>query len=178
MKRRLLNLLTLLSLLLCAAVAALWGCSHATDAYLRRYHEPAIVECMSCSGRIAVRWGEFVSTEVEVPSGWAGTVWPLRRGSYFYGTDYYEDLLRDHANGGTMYRRSRVNTPEQRGDVLLLVVPYWPLVLASATPVVALFASRRRNCPRVRTGLCAACGYDLRATPGTCPECGTRAIPT
>ena len=57
--------------------------------------------------------------------------------------------------------------------VELVVVPYW-LVLAVAAlplPVVGVkFVARRR---RRRAGLCASCGYDLRASPGRCPECGT-----
>jgi hypothetical protein len=57
--------------------------------------------------------------------------------------------------------------------------PHW--MLAAATAVLpafvigrALIAVRRRKA-RSRAGACANCGYDLRATVGRCPECGTTA---
>lgn len=54
-------------------------------------------------------------------------------------------------------------------------VPYWWLMLVfSISPVgwICWKLNRRRS---RRTGLCSNCGYDLRATPGRCPECGTPA---
>jgi hypothetical protein len=53
-------------------------------------------------------------------------------------------------------------------------LPWWLLfLLCVARPAVAL---RRRIAGRPRPpGLCPSCGYDLRATPARCPECGTPA---
>ncbi len=59
-------------------------------------------------------------------------------------------------------------------------VPYWILVLvASAYPAFWIVGCIRRRVARVRVerGQCPSCGYDLRASPARCPECGKSAAP-
>jgi hypothetical protein len=48
-------------------------------------------------------------------------------------------------------------------------VPLWLVLVACALPVMA---KRLRARGRQKRGYCLRCGYDLRATPGQCPECG------
>ena len=57
------------------------------------------------------------------------------------------------------------------------VAPHWSAVAATMVLPLARLADfpRRRRRARVRAGLCRSCGYDLRATPDRCPECGSAA---
>jgi len=52
-------------------------------------------------------------------------------------------------------------------------IPWWLLLVAAlALPVMVASRHIKRSLD-VRRGLCTLCGYDLRATPDRCPECGT-----
>jgi len=51
------------------------------------------------------------------------------------------------------------------------VLALWPL-----TSIGLLIRRRRKRRQRDRIGCCEKCGYDLRATPDQCPECG--AVPS
>ena len=54
---------------------------------------------------------------------------------------------------------------------LVVGAPHWAVCLLLAAPVVGIGWARTRRRAR-GAGLCPACGYDLRATPDRCPECG------
>ena len=53
--------------------------------------------------------------------------------------------------------------------------PLWMLSLIVAVMAAAMVISDLRRRQNYRPGHCANCGYDLRATPERCPECGAEA---
>ena len=51
--------------------------------------------------------------------------------------------------------------------------PFGSLLALGFTFLYIRSEQRRRNVDQQRdAGMCVACGYDLRATPDRCPECG------
>lgn len=53
-----------------------------------------------------------------------------------------------------------------------VVAPYWLVVLVLAILPCGWLVRNQRRMHHRRRGLCEVCGYDVRATPQRCPECG------
>ena len=171
MRRRLLNFLTVLSLMLCVAVCGLWARSHTrcdqVGGYLakprqgeRPYGYTALLSAYR--GGLYLLWLESGRTHAGFHWG-VGTERIDR--PYIYDPDPGQGWL------GFRYSLRRGAVENAPGFV---GVPFWFVATLLAAPAVAAAVRRRL---RPRPGLCASCGYDLRATPGRCPECGTLSPP-
>ena len=55
----------------------------------------------------------------------------------------------------------------------IIALPYWLILPVALIPPITWTVRRVRLARRQRIGHCLACGYDMRATPDRCPECGT-----
>jgi hypothetical protein len=54
-----------------------------------------------------------------------------------------------------------------------VVFPHWFAATVFGTAPLVWIVIHWRGRRRAASGLCARCGYDMRATPDRCPECGT-----
>ena len=199
MRRRLLNLLTLLSLLLCVAVAVMWVRSYSaweafgsfyrrTDAVQRgpyREERRLVSEFRgveSIDGGLGVgtlRW-EWAKRSVAVFAVEWEPVPDVDRFGHVRLSEAARPAGVPFGAAGTRrrgaigcWRVAAVNWPA--GGVTAIVVPYWAVTLVFALVPAARAMTLVRNARRRHRRLCVSCGYDLRATPDRWPECGTPA---
>ncbi len=77
----------------------------------------------------------------------------------------------ENGYGGAGFYVERFRALAVAWDRRVVQVPDWFLITVLLVLPAMRWARRRRPPP----GSCPACGYDLRASPDRCPECGTLA---
>ena len=176
MLRRLFTLLSVASLVMCILAATLWAVSHTGVGVAshrgRLYawhiaHPPGV----DVSVHAEHRWSRPAQLHLIVDqqhgnSGRGvpmGGSWSPPRLAALGGELRYGELFRGLGSGPGW----------AVVGYWVVVVPHWWLVtVLAAVPGLAAARAVRRH-QRAAGSRCAACGYDLRATPGRCPECGT-----
>jgi hypothetical protein len=186
MFRRLFSFLSALSLLLCAAVVVLWVRSYWFVSYVDS-HEYWNSEgrghrrefwAVSHAGGLCYARHHLWTDDAEAVRLFR----PDRHGQRF---DVRATRKRGAAHQGFV-RRTFAGFGYDRhdfdaeGDLKMtgvsraVAVPYWAVGMVFVLmPAGWLLGFRRRRLRKLRGGTCLSCGYDLRATPGRCPECGT-----
>lgn len=162
MKRRSVDIAAALSLLLCVATGALWiryrGMADYTSRKLcdvRFRHTWIVTEADNSELVLLVETNSWPGEEVLTSQLFDPSALIFWRFGFSYSWSWRQQTI--HGTALTRW----------------LVMPLWFPAVASALLPAAWLIRRKRVTRRSRRGCCPTCGYDLRATPNRCPECGT-----
>lgn len=165
MLRRIVALLALLVVgaVFIACVVALVH-SHRHGATMRWYRTPADLEIISSQGILSIAAGTTRRSDYPPPAGWSGTIAPFN-GRFSVGGSLWKDTF-----AGFHIDRWEYNTSRTQMSAVIVRIPWYALVLLSGSLLAfAIYRHARRT---THANACPSCGYDLRATPERCPECG------
>jgi hypothetical protein len=159
------------SLLLSIAAAGMWVRSYKAWESLFWEDFPRSLGLVTSRGALMARLDDDLGQFGPFPSGpahWSYRALPasdLRAGTMAVMN------LRETAVPGVVVGRTYMGGT----NVRVILVPVWSVVLVTALlPLSAAVSMRRRQRVkrRLSAGCCPTCGYDCRATPGRCSECG------
>jgi hypothetical protein len=171
MKLRLFNLLAALSLVLCVTMLGFWVRSYwkFDEFYSQVSNEPA-AGCCSLDGNLEFYlYPRLLYARLAYLGGakW-GLLWYVyeRKSTQWIGECGMKSMHPPRYNLGSLGIFFSTN-----GDCIY--ARHWMLALFFAIlPLLALVKTLKRTYQMIG-GRCVRCGYDLRATPDRCPECGT-----
>jgi len=167
---RLLNLLTVASLLLCVAAVVLWVRSFWYDDQVSFSAGERMYGMQAVRGRIALTWtSPDRGWRNYNGGGWSHVPTAGRDPSQEELDEMCRSRFLGFATDAFTFNPGNAAGPQTNH---VLVVPHWFVVAASLAPLALPALSWARARRRRARGLCAACGYDLRATRQKCPECG------
>ena len=120
-------------------------------------------------GNVQIRAGGKSVASVTSAPRWRG--WPPKAGRF-------------HQSGPKVVFVAPPALPSQQVCAINysgVALPLWAVAVVGALPpaawLLSLLRTGRTREARLRAGLCVECGYDLRGSPGRCPECGTARPP-
>jgi hypothetical protein len=179
MRRHLYNAMTALSLLLAIAVAARWARSYTRVEDYIAWRGGTTQILHSKDGRVWLEHWRGVNPVPTIPES-SDVLWAL------WGTKNsidgqpivvgYSPPPPSQTNGFGFVQYvmdvGALTGGRYTGSMHSIAIPHWVIVGgALIAPIGWAVGSLRRHRWR-RHGLCPRCGYDLRATPERCPECG------
>lgn len=178
MMRKLRRLAAVLSLLACAAVCTAWSRSYARSEKLIWTAEHGRHSVRSAPGHVVLGiyawYGGGRGPVTAEPGLTYERDQPMPAGMelmtiFLLCSDRTARIVHWERGGFAWSQRS-----SSRDLIITGVAPFWSVSLATGAPPVgwSLLRLRRRRRQK-KLGLCPTCGYDLRATPDRCPECGT-----
>jgi hypothetical protein len=187
--RIVLNGLTGLSLLLCLATVVLWVRSWRSADVLERWEarqmetkggpsaEDTSQKVASYEGKLTaefIRWhvaGCIIDNESQ-----RGTwKWKLWHKAPNWNIKFLADSNTAHQLVGLTLQHVDSTSDATGGEIWFVSVPHWFVVSLLAVLPTLFMVFRISKALGPLNGVCKKCGYDLRATPDRCPECGTPA---
>jgi len=182
MRRRLFQIISALSLVLCAATVALWVCSYAATSSILYGGARESLRSLTDRGLLQIDLRRFNERQPVNLDGIGFSINDYRR-SAVWGRAEFDNCVQASALwrplpylgfGAHPYISDFFYSTPVRFSWGIFI-PLWAVALATAILPLWWGALLHRVRRSDRNHLCRMCGYDLRATPDRCPECG--AIP-
>ena len=159
-------------------VTMFWIRSYSMGDSLQYYSDPKGFTMNSIGGLCSLSWGEVHSVLYPPHYGWEGSFWPFEREENYTISSDLSKLCK-HYWLGFGFDRWKRETADSSVDSRGFVIPHWFLFLLALAPIlvtVRTILKDRRVRGLLLAGRCTECGYDLRASPDCCPECGHKTL--